>query len=239
MKVADFKAANTLIPELQTKLDHALPQAQILVRKLEQGPPFNAPLEVRLYGPNLDRLKSIGEDIRLIMAETPDVTHTRETLQPGTPKVWINVNEEASQLSGLSLSELADLLHASLTGRVSGNVIEATESIPVRVRVKDENRENMANLSSLRLPVRSSEGLTGLPVFALADLELTPSRGAIPRRNGQRVNVIEAISEPVCYRKPLSTTSSKIWKFMPRQSLPATQLNSAVNRRNEMNQSGT
>ncbi|OLQ81150.1 acriflavin resistance protein [Photobacterium proteolyticum] len=191
VKVTDFQAANSLIPELQIRLDQAMPQAQILVRKLEQGPPFNAPLEVRLYGPNLDRLKSIGEDIRLIMAETPDVTHTRETLQPGTPKVWINVNEEASQLSGLSLSELADLLQASLTGRVSGNVIEATESIPVRVRVKDEHRENMANLSSLRLPVRSGEGLTGLPVFALADLKLTPTRGAIPRRNGQRVNVIE------------------------------------------------
>ncbi|MCW8329836.1 efflux RND transporter permease subunit [Photobacterium sp. SDRW27] len=191
VKVADFNAANALIPALQKRLDQELPQAQILVRKLEQGPPFNAPLEVRLYGPNLDQLKSIGEEIRLIMAETPNVTHTRETLQPGTPKVWVNVNEEASQLSGLSLSDLADLLQASLTGRVSGNIIEATESIPVRVRVKDESRENMDNLSSLRLPVRSEENLTGLPVFALADLELTPSRGAIPRRNGQRVNVIE------------------------------------------------
>ena len=191
VKVTDFEAANRLIPELQQRLDEMLPQAQILVRKLEQGPPFNAPLEVRLYGPNLDRLKTIGEEIRLIMAKTANVTHTRETLQPGTPKVWINVNEEASQLSGLSLSELADLLQASLTGRISGNIIEATESVPVRVRVKDESRENMANLSSLHLPVSTGNNLAGLPIFALADLELTPSRGAIPRRNGQRVNVIE------------------------------------------------
>ncbi|MGF1702821.1 efflux RND transporter permease subunit [Photobacterium makurazakiensis] len=191
VKVTDFSAANRLIPELQKVFDDTLPQAQILVRKLEQGPPFNAPLEVRLYGPNLDRLKSIGEDIRLIMAETPNVTHTRETLQPGTPKIWVNVNEEASQLSGLSLSGFADVLQASFTGRLSGNIIEASESIPVRVRVDDTSRENMSHLSSLPLPVQSDPSLVGLPVFALADLELTPSRGAIPRRNGQRVNVIE------------------------------------------------
>ncbi|MGF1681714.1 efflux RND transporter permease subunit [Photobacterium minamisatsumaniensis] len=191
VKVSDFSAANRLIPELQQVFDDTLPQAQILVRKLEQGPPFNAPLEVRLYGPNLDRLKSIGEDIRLIMAKTPNVTHTRETLQPGTPKIWVNVNEEASQLSGLSLSGFADVLQASFTGRLSGNIIEASESIPVRVRVGDTSRENMSHLSSLPLPVQSDPSLVGLPVFALADLELTPSRGAIPRRNGQRVNVIE------------------------------------------------
>jgi multidrug efflux pump len=191
VKAKDFSVANAIIPDLQAKLDIELPQAQILVRKLEQGPPFNAPLEVRLYGANLDTLKSIGEDIRLIMAETPYVTHTRETLQPGTPKVWVNVNEEASQLSGLTLSNFANLLQASLTGRVSGNIIESSESIPIRVRVKDENRENMSHLSNLRLPVSSENVFTGLPVFALAELSLTPSRGAIPRRNGQRVNVIE------------------------------------------------
>ncbi|GHA42794.1 efflux RND transporter permease subunit [Photobacterium aphoticum] len=195
VKVRDFEAANRLIPVLQQQLDTRLPQAQILVRKLEQGPPFNAPLEVRVYGPNLDQLKTIGEEIRLIMAQTPDVTHTRETLQPGTPKVHVNVNEEASHLNSLSLRDVADLLQASFTGRLSGSIIEASESIPVRVRVRDEARENMDHLSSLPLPVTTSPNVAGLantmPMFALADLSLTPSRGAIPRRNGIRVNAIE------------------------------------------------
>jgi multidrug efflux pump len=191
VKTTNLKAANRIIPDLQNRLDHAFPEAQILVRKLEQGPPFNAPLEVRLYGPNLDSLREIGEDIRLIMAQTPNVSHTRETLQAGTPKVMVNVNEEASQLSGLTLRDFANLLQASLTGSVSGNIIEASESIPVRVRVSDEKRQNLAHLSNLRLPVHSTSESTGIPISALAELALIPARGAIPRRNGQRVNVIE------------------------------------------------
>ncbi|MGF1723966.1 efflux RND transporter permease subunit [Photobacterium nomapromontoriensis] len=191
VKVKNAETTKRIIPLLQQQLDLRMPQAQMLVRTLEQGPPYNAPLEVRLYGPNLDRLKAIGEDIRLIMANTPDVTHTRETLQPGTPKVWVKVNEEASQLSGLSLRGLANLLQGTLTGRLSGNIIEANESIPVRVRVSNHRRENMEQLSNLPLPVQSHQHLNALPIFALADLSLIPSRGAIPRRDGQRINVIE------------------------------------------------
>lgn len=191
VKTTDFEAANRIIPDLQNRLDSVLPEAQILVRKLEQGPPFNAPLEVRLYGHNLDSLRKIGEDIRLIMTQTPNVSHTRETLLPATPKVLVNINEEASQLSGLTLRNFASLLQASLTGIVSGTIIESSESIPVRVRISDENRQDIVHLSNLRLPVSPENHSTGLPISAVAVLNLIPSRGAIPRRNGQRVNVIE------------------------------------------------
>lgn len=220
VKASDFKAANRIIPDLQQRLDHAFPEAQILVRKLEQGPPFNAPLEVRLYGQNLDSLREIGEDIRLIMTQTPNVSHTRETLQAGTPKVMVNVNEEASQLSGLTLRDFANLLQASLTGSVSGYILEASESIPVRVRVSDENRQNLAHLSNLRLPVHSTDESAGLPISALAELELIPARGAIPRRNGQRVNVIEGyLHAGVLPQTALDHFQANLAQYQ--QSLPA------------------
>ena len=143
----DFQAANRLIPLLQSALDLQIPQAQILVRKLEQGPPFNAPVEMRIFGPNLDTLKVIGDDVRKIMTETEDIIHTRVTLQPGTPKVWVKADEEAAALVGLSLVDIAEQLQGSLSGQVSGSIIEATESIPVRVRIANEYRENISDLA--------------------------------------------------------------------------------------------
>ncbi len=87
VKTDNFKTANDLIPRLQTKLDQAVPQAQILVRKLEQGPPFSAPVELRIYGRNMETLKEIGKDIRLILSQIPHVTHTKESLTPGIPQL--------------------------------------------------------------------------------------------------------------------------------------------------------
>ncbi len=188
IKTTSFQTTNALVGELQGELDDAFPNAQILVRRLEQGPPFNAPIEVRLYGPNLDQLKLQGEEIRRILFSTPDVLHTRATLLAGTPKVWLKVNEEASRVSGLGLTDLAGQLQTHLQGKVNGSVLESTESIPVRIRVNDESRAQLSDIGSLNLTT-PQQGF--IPVSALAEAELKPSRGAIPRRNGQRVNVIE------------------------------------------------
>ena len=38
-------------------VEEAFPEARIIVRGIDQGPPVKAPLEVELYGPNLDVLK--------------------------------------------------------------------------------------------------------------------------------------------------------------------------------------
>ncbi|MEZ9207438.1 efflux RND transporter permease subunit [Vibrio splendidus] len=195
VKTENFDQANALIPQLQKVLDEEVPEAQILVRKLNQGPPFTAPVELRVYGENLDTLKAIGEDVRLILAGVPHVTHTRETLQPGTPKVWLKVDEDTAKLNGISLNQFAGMLQTTLTGRESGSVIEGSESVPIRVRVADGARENLAHLSNIRLPISSDVYSTGINVSTLAELELTTSRGAITRRNGQRVNTIEGYIE--------------------------------------------
>ncbi|MFS1946443.1 efflux RND transporter permease subunit [Vibrio lentus] len=195
VKTKNFDQANALIPQLQKVLDEEVPEAQILVRKLNQGPPFTAPVELRVYGENLDTLKAIGEDVRLILAGVPHVTHTRETLQPGTPKVWLKVDEDTAKLNGISLNQFAGMLQTTLTGRESGSVIEGSESVPIRVRVADDARENLAHLSNIRLPISSDVYSTGINVSTLAELELTTSRGAITRRNGQRVNTIEGYIE--------------------------------------------
>ncbi|MGR5267956.1 efflux RND transporter permease subunit [Vibrio astriarenae] len=191
VKMEHFSHANHYVPELQKKLDRVVPNAQVLVRKLEQGPPFNAPLEIRIYGHRLDGLKQIGEDIRLIMAQTQDVTHTRSTLQPGVPKIWLDVNEQSTLLSGMTLSRLANTLETTLVGQIQGSIIEGTESIPVRVKVAEEDRQRLSQLA--QLPLASSDGQSTLlmPLSALTEFEITPNRGAITRRNGQRVNTIE------------------------------------------------
>lgn len=189
VKVTDFERANALIPQLQRQLDSQFPEAQVLVRKLEQGPPFNAPVELMIFGPNLDTLRSLGDEVRNILAATPDVIHTRATLSAGAPKVWLQVNEDASLMSGLSLSDIAKQIQMSTTGVIGGSVLEQTESLPVRVRLGDGSREQASKLSEIQLVTPSGEAVA---LSALAHSEVQVSRGAIPRRNGQRVNTIEA-----------------------------------------------
>ncbi|KIO36040.1 efflux RND transporter permease subunit [Shewanella sp. cp20] len=192
IKVADFERANQLIPRLQTQLDSEFPEAQILVRKLEQGPPFNAPVELRIYGHNLDTLREIGDEVRRILITTEHVLHTRATLSAGAPKVWFQINEDASKMSGLSLTDIANQIQMATTGINGGSILEQTESLPIRVRTQDLMREQQTELSQINL--LSNNGV-GIPLSALASSRIDVSLGAIPRRDGQRVNIIEAYLE--------------------------------------------
>ena len=175
-----------LVPRLQRYLDARFPRAQILVRTLEQGPPFDAPLEVRVYGPDLQTLRRLGEDLRGIMAMVPTVTHTLASLSGGRAEVKLRVNEDNARLAGLPLTELAGQLASSLSGAVGGSVIEATEALPVRVRVPDAGRAGVAAV--LSQPLLGGAG--GLPLAAVAETALAPSLDAVSRRNGQRLNTV-------------------------------------------------
>lgn len=196
IKVEDFKAANKLIPKLQKELSNNIPEAQILVRKLEQGPPFNAPLEIRVYGTDLDILQELSDKIRLLMINTPNIITTRATIQPSIPKITVNVNEESTHMVGMSLTELANLLNASMSGLVQGNIIEQTELLPVRVKVGGETYNDIAELQDLRIPIKNNEQINVLPLSAIADIELNASKSVIPHRNSERVNVIEGYITP-------------------------------------------
>ena len=81
--MTNFRAVAEAIPRLQKSLTRRFTQAQIVVRRLEQGPPFQAPVELRIYGPNTQQLTRFGEQARRILSP---VSYTHLTL-PTTPYV--------------------------------------------------------------------------------------------------------------------------------------------------------
>lgn len=183
-----------IIQQIQQTLDAALPEARFLVRQLEQGPPFEAPIEARLFGPDLDELQELGLTIRRVLSETPGVVHTSSDLSEVLPKLQLDIDEASARLAGLDNREIARQLDATLEGAVGGSVLEATENLPVRVRVTGVARSDLSRVASIDLVGRSAftGAATRTPLSALADLRLTPERSAIPHFNSERMNEVKA-----------------------------------------------
>ncbi len=120
-------AKSEFVNALQAEVDTAFPEAQVLIRKLEQGPPFDAPLEIRIYGPNLKRLQELGEEARSLLVQVPHVTHTRETLSELRPQLQLQVNQEEVRLAGLDRTFLSQQLETLLEGNLGGSIVEDTE----------------------------------------------------------------------------------------------------------------
>lgn len=182
-----------VIRQVQTDLDAALPEARFLVRQLEQGPPFEAPIEVRLFGPDLAELQEIGLTIRRLLSETEGVIHTQSDLSEALPKLSLDVDEASARLAGLDNRAIAQQLDATLEGALGGSVLEATENLSVRVRVAGASRRDLQRVASVDLVGRSATGeATRTPLTALAQMRLTPERSAIPHFNSERMNEVKA-----------------------------------------------
>ncbi len=192
--IADASLMNTL----QQEMDALFPQARILVRQLEQGPPFDAPVELRIYGFDLEQLRHLGETTRRVLMGVPGVTQTRDSLSEVQPQLAFQIDEAEAKLAGLDNESLSQQLVTLLEGNIGGSLIEETEELPVRVRVSNAQRANVNQITGLELQPTGANltqnrlnGVNTIPISALGDITLQPESAAITRRDGQRYNLIQ------------------------------------------------
>jgi multidrug efflux pump subunit AcrB len=187
------KATAALLPELQTRMSRALPAAQVLTLPFEQGPPFAAPIEIRIVGPDLDVLRVLGDELRLILSGLPDVTYTRAKVAAAEPKLVFTPDENPAAAVGIATGDLPDRLNAALQGLPAGTVQEGTTELPVRVRLQDSQRDQVHHLAGL--PIVSAQG-GALPLESIGRWELRPTASGIERHQGSRISSVEAFLRP-------------------------------------------
>ncbi len=193
------EATQRILPELQTALSAALPAAEVLAIPFEQGPPRDAPVEVRLVGPDFDVLRARALELRKLLSEVPAVTYTRATLSTPEPKLSFVPDENKAALAGLSTGELSRRLNAALSGELAGTLQEANQSLPVRVRVSDRFRDHVADLASLPL---LTQGGAGVPLEQLGSWEIVPVVSKIERRQGDRISTVQGFLVPFALPAP-------------------------------------
>ncbi len=188
------------VAQLQKLADRELPGAQVVVRLLEQGPPFDAPVEIRVVGPDLDSLVDLGQQLRSLLAAVQGVVHTRQTLDADRPKLVARGDEVDWRRAGFTADGLARLLATQTDGILGGSLIEATEELPVRVRPPAAWRNDPERLLSLALATPASAARAGsergfTPIAGLVRFDLEPEFASIPHRNGERITTVQGFLE--------------------------------------------
>lgn len=189
--VTSISAAATaeLIPELQARLDAEFLHSRVLVRELIQGPPAIAPVELRLTGPDLETLKELGAAALPLVSDLPMITHARDSLGSGPPKLVFKLDEIKVLGAGFTLDEVALELRSALDGAVGGYVIEGVERLPVRVRMDRAGRGEFDVLRTLTL-VAPDTG-QAVSISTLGEMKIVPSTQQITRHGNERVNTLE------------------------------------------------
>lgn len=194
VQITAARESRHIIQSLQQELDRALPSAKVLVKQLEHGVQDGAPVSLRLYGPDLDILQELGNQVRSQLAQVKNVTHTSVSLGETLTKLALFFDEEQVQLAGLDHTQIAQQLNTNLEGSLGGSILEDTEELPIRVRLPDKYRANLDQMTTLDLVPQSklsSQNSVAVPLSTLATINLIPETAVINRRSGQRVNTVQ------------------------------------------------
>lgn len=191
-----------LLLELQDNLPPAYLQARFVIRGLTQGPPVNAPVELRLVGQDIDALRLAGDELRARLAQVSTVAMVRTGIAGGAPKLTLEIDEPLARLLGLDLGQVARQIEAGLEGVTGGSLLEGTEELPVRVRLGAGLRGDPVALGDMPILPPEAAQIAGagqfpaVPLSTLGGLRLEPSESTITRRNGERVNTVQAYLMP-------------------------------------------
>ena len=204
-----------LVRKLQEKIDAEILDARVIVRQLEQGPPFDAPIEIRVRGDELAKLDLIGEKVREVLSTCKKVTHTRADLSDRTQQYRFQLDDRLASENSLTEEDVANFVYSHSNGISAGTVFENGIQLPVRVKSSLQSENVLAEI--LALPIVSEKGdsktnealsnavggsensfviTSTAPAFpTLADLgsvKLDAKPAAINRIDGQRVNEVKA-----------------------------------------------
>jgi cobalt-zinc-cadmium resistance protein CzcA len=148
-----------------------------------------ADLQVRIYGPDLDRLAELAEEARELMEPVAGITDLRAETLTGLPQVRITVDRDAVARVGLAPADVVDALRIGLAGEEVSQVWIGQRRFDLVVRLADERRGDLSGLSSLLIDGRDG---TRVPLGQLARVERTFGPGSIQREAGSRRIAVEA-----------------------------------------------
>lgn len=179
-----------LVAELIPGLHHFLPNGEILVKQLSQGPPVDAPIEVRVTGSDLAQIRRIGKDVTDLLRRTEGTNFVRTTFQQDYFGIRVKVNDEVANRLGFSSRDIAQMLGADFKGWRVSTLWEGDHPVTILLRLDRENRKSFEDIGNTYLV----SPLTGakVPLRQLATLTPEWQMGRIRRRNGVRTMTVRS-----------------------------------------------
>jgi Cu/Ag efflux pump CusA len=143
----------------------------------------SATLVVRVYGPQLEQLRSQAQAVRGVVAKVAGVADLTVQAQVVVPKIEVRFDPDRAAAFGLTPGQVRSAAATLLQGRKVGEFYEDQRLFDVVVWGTPDVRRNLDAIRALQMPVANG-GL--VPLGSVAHVEVTPTPNEITRENGSR-----------------------------------------------------
>jgi multidrug efflux pump subunit AcrB len=168
----------------------AYPGARLEVREFENGPPIDAPVAIRLTGPDLDTLRALAARLEEEVRATEGTMYVDNPVRLARTDLKVEVDRHRAALAGVPTVEVDRTVRLGIAGLAAGSFRDETgEAHPVRLRLLGQGAPAMEALD--RLYVTGERG-GAVPLSQVASVRFASSTPRIQRFAQERAVTVTA-----------------------------------------------
>ncbi|MCE2997443.1 MAG: efflux RND transporter permease subunit [Cyclobacteriaceae bacterium] len=178
-----FVQLKGLTTEQKTKLIDKLrdkfmfyPNAKIEVKDFEQGPPLEAPIAMRIFGENLDTLRSVSMKIEEIIKKTEGTIYVNNPLSNQQTDLHVKINKEKAGQLGVAISDIDRAIRLGVAGLNVGKFTpgEGEDEININVTLPKKKYSDMNVFNTLQVNSINGQAIP-LRQLAVVEFETSPN----------------------------------------------------------------
>jgi len=148
-----------------------------------------ANIAVKIYGPDLYKLRSVAEQVRKEMEKVTGVVDLAVEQQVDVPQIRIKANRLTMAKYGMTIADFSEAIDVAFNGEVVSQVLEGQQTFDLMVRFNDNNRGSIEKIKQARFDTPAG---VKIPISELASITSEKGPNTISRENVQRKIVVQA-----------------------------------------------
>ena len=195
----DLTQREQLRTDLLKLFETDFPNLRASVLRLENGPPVGFPVQFRVNGSDIPKVREVAHQIADIMRTNPNLFNVQLGWEEPSKVMKVEIDQSKARLLGVSSVDIANMLNGAMSELYITEFREGNERIDLVARGPEFERTKLSRLPNLMITTQTG---TSVPLSQIATISSEFEEGVIWRRNRVpsltvRANLIGQVQAPV------------------------------------------
>lgn len=189
IQTPDLAARDRVRARLSKLAAESFPGADFYVKNLEVGPPVGKPVQYRVSGPDLEKVRDAALGLERVISADSRLRDIALDWNEPARTVRLEVNQDKARQLGVSSQDIASAVHAVFSGQTVTQLRDGIFLINVVARGDAEERSTIEALLNLQLATPAG---VAIPLASLATPHYSIEQPLVMQRNGLPTVTVKA-----------------------------------------------
>jgi multidrug efflux pump subunit AcrB len=174
----DLKARATLRDKIVDVFKHDFPEVRGRVKLLPNGPPVPYPVQFRVTGTEVDKVRAIADQVKDIMRANPNAIGVNDNWNESIKVLRLDLDQDKMRALGVTSQTVMRAANTILSGTRIGQFREGIKLIDIQIRQPLDERATISVLNDTNIPTASGKSV---PISQLARAHFVWEPGVVWR----------------------------------------------------------